>query len=104
MIPSKVVESETKAGQYYLINLLREQSDESLQHLTWYLTCFDLVARCLGIDSIIPDDARGDKENGQMGLTFTILALIFMQNNKVLASYFCLCKKCSVFMEYLDFR
>ena len=27
---------------------------------------------------------RGDKENGQMGLTFTILALIFMQNNKVL--------------------
>jgi len=56
----KVVESETKGGQYYMINLLREQSDESLQHLTW-----------------------GDKENGQMGLTFTILALIFMQNNKI---------------------
>ena len=44
MIPSKVVESETKAGQYYLINLLREQSDESLQHLTWYFKPLDLVA------------------------------------------------------------
>merc|ERR1719186_428548 len=43
-----------------MINLLREQSDDSLQHVTW-----------------------GDKENGQMGLTFTILSLIFMQNNKI---------------------
>ena len=36
-------------------------------------------------------EARGDKENGQMGLTFTILALIFMQNNKVATIYMYLC-------------
>ena len=58
----------------------------------------------MAIDSIMPDDARGDKENGQMGLTFTILALIFMQNNKVLTSYFFQSKESSVLIEYLDFR
>jgi len=57
----KVVESENKAGQYFLVNLLKEDgSDESLQHLMW-----------------------SDKENAQMGLTFTILALIFMHNGKI---------------------
>lgn len=56
----KVVESESKPGQFYMINILREQSDENLQHLTW-----------------------GERDSGQMGLTFTILALIFMQNNKI---------------------
>jgi len=57
----KVVESESKAGQYYLINILKEDgSDESLQHLVW-----------------------GEKESAQMGVTFTVLALIFMSNGKV---------------------
>jgi len=57
----KVVESNTKAGQYYMVNILREDgSDESVQHITW-----------------------GEKESAQMGLTFTILALIFMNNGKV---------------------
>ena len=32
------MESENRAGHYYLVNLLREQSDESLQHLTWFVT------------------------------------------------------------------
>ena len=44
-----------------LINQLQEsQDDDSLQHITW-----------------------SEKENAQMGLTFTILGLIFMSNGKV---------------------
>jgi len=57
----KVQESETKKGCYFLINQLQEsQDDDSLQHITW-----------------------SEKENAQMGLTFTILGLIFMSNGKV---------------------
>lgn len=57
----KVQESESKKGCYFLINQLQEnQDDESLQHITW-----------------------SEKENAQMGLTFTILGLIFMSNGKV---------------------
>jgi len=57
----KVVESETRKGCYFLINQLQEnQEDEALQHLVW-----------------------NEKENAQMGLTFTILGLIFMSNGKV---------------------
>jgi len=57
----KVHESESKKGCYFLINQLQEnQDDENLQHITW-----------------------SEKENAQMGLTFTILGLIFMSNGKV---------------------
>ena len=48
-------------GCYFLINQMQEnQDDDSLQHITW-----------------------SEKENAQMGLTFTILGLIFMSNGKV---------------------
>ena len=57
----KVTESDTKPGQYFLVNQLKEDgSDESVQHLVW-----------------------GEKESGQMGVTFTILGLIFMNNGKI---------------------
>eukprot|EP00092_Neocalanus_flemingeri_P065598 GFUD01079805.1.p1 GENE.GFUD01079805.1~~GFUD01079805.1.p1 ORF type:complete len:280 (-),score=74.63 GFUD01079805.1:160-999(-) len=57
----KVQESESKKGCYFLINQLQEnQDDENLQHINW-----------------------SEKENAQMGLTFTILGLIFMSNGKV---------------------
>ena len=54
-----MVESETKAGQYYLINLLREQSDESLQHLTWYASnLLNLDTITLGIHNKMADDTN----------------------------------------------
>jgi len=56
----KVQESESKKGCYFLINQLQDQGDENMEHLTW-----------------------SEKENAQMGLTFTILGLIFMSNGKV---------------------
>jgi len=56
----KAQESESKKGCYFLINQLQDHDDENMQHLTW----------C-------------EKENAQMGLTFTILGLIFMSNGKV---------------------
>lgn len=57
----KAHELESKKGQYILINqLVDNENAEELQHLTWT-----------------------DKEAGQMGLTFTILGLIFMSNGKV---------------------
>ena len=55
------MESETKAGQYYLINLLREQSDESLQHLTWYasnLLNLDTFTFKVGIINKMADDTN----------------------------------------------
>jgi len=57
----RAVESETRKGQFFLINQLAENREEdSLQHISW-----------------------SEKENGQMGLTFTLLGLIFMSNGKV---------------------
>lgn len=57
----KVLDSDLRNGQYLMVNSLKEDGcDESLQHLVW-----------------------GDKESAQMGITFTVLALIFMSNGKV---------------------
>jgi len=57
----RVQELENRKGCYMLINqLVQNESDMELQHLEW-----------------------SDKEEGQMGLTFTILGLIFMSNGKV---------------------
>jgi len=59
----KAHELESRRGCYILVNqLVENDSDNSddLQHLTW-----------------------SDREAGQMGLTFTILGLIFMSNGKV---------------------
>jgi len=54
----RVEESETRKGNYFLINSLTEnQEDDSNQHITW-----------------------SDKENAQMALTFVILGLVFMSN------------------------
>ena len=56
----KVVESETKKGNFFLINSLTEnQQDEDTQHIVW-----------------------SDKENAQMALTFVILGLVFMSNGQ----------------------
>jgi len=53
----KAEESEKK-GCFYLVNMLTEnQDDDGFQHIMW-----------------------GEKENGQMAITFIILGLVFMSN------------------------
>ena len=73
----KAQESDEKKSCFFLINMLTEnQDDDAAQHLSW-----------------------SEKENGQMGLTFIVLGLIFMSNGSKISE-----ENLFKFMRHLGFH